>query len=216
MKKKLSELNLLDRSLFNEAMENPENMKTLLDIIFGSVDFNEMNNAFIIIIAPFDVFGKGFYRYTFRMRCEEDREIELGDEVTRIFLNCHGKHPELVSPELIELLKYMETTTGEVASGCKSEKIHQLHQKVCQIRMDEKVEERFMREWEEKEIERQKAFAEGKIEGKLEGKIEGQEIGEARLSQMILLLKESNREEDVLKLATDKEYREKLFKEFNI
>ena len=34
-RKQLSELNLLDRFLFNEAMEDPENMKTVLDIIFG-------------------------------------------------------------------------------------------------------------------------------------------------------------------------------------
>ena len=33
-RKQLAELNLLDRFLFNEAMEDPENMKTVLDIIF--------------------------------------------------------------------------------------------------------------------------------------------------------------------------------------
>ena len=34
-RKEFSKLNLLDRFLFNEAMEDPENMKTVLDIIFG-------------------------------------------------------------------------------------------------------------------------------------------------------------------------------------
>ncbi len=34
-KKTLKDLNLLDRFLFDEAMENPENMKMLLDIILG-------------------------------------------------------------------------------------------------------------------------------------------------------------------------------------
>jgi len=33
-RRQLAELNLLDRFLFNEAMEDPENMKTVLDIIF--------------------------------------------------------------------------------------------------------------------------------------------------------------------------------------
>ena len=33
-RKQLAELNLLDRFLFNEAMEDPENMKAVLDIIF--------------------------------------------------------------------------------------------------------------------------------------------------------------------------------------
>ena len=34
-RKRFSKLNLLNRFLFNEAMEDPENMKTVLDIIFG-------------------------------------------------------------------------------------------------------------------------------------------------------------------------------------
>ena len=50
-RKSLKELNLLDKFLFDEAMDDPENVKTMLDIIL---------------------------------------------------LNTRGKHPELVSPELIE------------------------------------------------------------------------------------------------------------------
>ena len=138
-RKEFSKLNLLDRFLFDEAMEDSENMKTVLDIILGqdiplrlpphsekeirtfpdnrqvrldvyawddddtvydteaqkedtknlpkrsrfyqavldsnllppgSVDFNKLNRAFIILIMPFDPFGKGFYKYTFRMKCE--------------------------------------------------------------------------------------------------------------------------------------------------
>ena len=42
---------------------------------------------------------------------EEVPELKLDDGATRIFLNTHGKHPEFVSPELIELLKYMEHST---------------------------------------------------------------------------------------------------------
>jgi len=232
-RKEFSKLNLLDRFLFNEAMEDPENMKTVLDIIFGqdiplrsaphsekevrtlpdnrqirldvyawddddnvydteaqkedtknlpkrsrfyqalldcnlmepgSVDFNALNRVFIILIMPFDPFGKGFYKYTFRMKCEEDPELDLQDDATRIFLNCHGKNPEMVSPELIELLRYMEKSTNEVAGTCTSQKIKLLHQKVCQIRSNKKVEAKFMRAWEEREIERQKAFSEGQNE----------------------------------------------------
>ena len=34
-RKEFSKLNLLDRFLFDEAMEDSENMKTVLDILFG-------------------------------------------------------------------------------------------------------------------------------------------------------------------------------------
>ena len=142
-RKEFSKLNLLDRFLFDEAMEDSENMKTVLDSNLlppGSVDFNKLNRAFIILIMPFDPFGKGFYKYTFRMKCEECPDLDLQDDVTRIFLNCHGTHPEMVSPELIELLHYMEKSTNEVAGSCTSQKIKLLHQKVCQIRSNKKME----------------------------------------------------------------------------
>lgn len=69
----------------------------------GSVDFNKLNRAFIILIMPFDPFGKGFYKYTFRMKCEECPNLELQDDATRIFLNAMARILK-VSPELIELL----------------------------------------------------------------------------------------------------------------
>ena len=265
-RKQLAELNLLDRFLFNEAMEDPENMKAVLDIIFeqdislksapqsekevrtlpdnrqirldvyawdeeknvydteaqkedtknlskrsrfyqalldcnlmepGSIDFNALNNVFIITIAPFDIFGKGLYKYTFRMKCEEDESIRLEDGATRIFLNCHGTHPESVNPELIELLKYMEHSTNETARRCHSEKIQLLHQK---IRSSERVEAKFMKAWEEKEMERQK----------------GIKLGEEKLSKLIVKLTEAGRESDVIKAASDEKYREQLFEEFEI
>ena len=197
-KRKLKDLNLLDKFLFDEAMEDEENknMKTLLDIILGQdthlkqppqtekecrssfekrqirldvytvdeddvvydtepqktntknlpkrsrlyqgmidsrllppgcIDFNLLNPVVIIMIMPFDLFGYELYRYTFKMQCEEVPEMELGDDATRIFLNSHGKHPELVSQELIELLEYMEKSTDAVAEECESERIHQMH-----------------------------------------------------------------------------------------
>ena len=61
-----------------------------------------------------------------------------------------------------------------------------------------------MKAWEEKEMERQKAFA------------EGERIGEERLSKLIVKLTEAGRESDVIKAASDEKYREQLFEEFEI
>lgn len=95
------------------------------------------------------------------MKCEEVPELQLDDGATRIFLNTHGKHPELVNEELIELLKYIEKTTDEIAEHCNSEKVQKLHQKICQLKANEQVEAKFMQAWEEKVLERQEAYAEG-------------------------------------------------------
>ena len=120
-RKSLKELNLLDKFLFDEAMDDPENVKTMLDIIL---------------------------------------------------LNTRGKHPELVSPELIELLKYMERSTDEVSGECKSKRIQEMHRRVCQIKASEKTEVKYMQSWEEKILIKQEGIAEGILEGKLEEKQE--------------------------------------------
>ena len=187
--KALKDLNLLDRFLFAEAMEDPVIMQMILEIILGrdillkypsqaekekrssplfrfirmdvwamdteetiydaevqredtknlprrsrlyqgmidtkllepgEVDFDRMNDVYTIMIAPFDLFGKGRYRYTFRMMCDEEPEIALEDGACRIFLNTRGTDPAGVSEELIELLRYIEHTTEEVSSSCRS------------------------------------------------------------------------------------------------
>ena len=113
-RKSLKELNLLDKFLFDEAMDDPENVKTMLDIIL---------------------------------------------------LNTRGKHPELVSPELIELMKYMERSMDEVSGECKSKRIQEMHRRVCQIKASEKTEVKYMQSWEERIMIKQEGIAEGRIEG---------------------------------------------------
>ena len=241
-RKSLKELNLLDKFLFDEAMDDPENVKTMLDIILsqntnlkhppqtekeqrtsidnrqirldvyaideddviyeveaqkenthnlpkrsrlyqgiidskllppGVADFNLLNEVLIVLITPFDLFGYGLYRYTFQMRCEEIPELKLDDGATRIFLNTRGKHPELVSPELIELLKYMERSTDEVSGECKSKRIQEMHRRVCQIKASEKTEVKYMQAWEEQIMIRQEGITEGRIEGEKIGRLRG-------------------------------------------
>ena len=278
-KRKLKDLNLLDKFLFDEAMEDEENknMKTLLDIILGQdthlkqppqtekecrssfekrqirldvytvdeddvvydtepqktntknlpkrsrlyqgmidsrllppgcIDFNLLNPVVIIMIMPFDLFGYELYRYTFKMQCEEVPEMELGDDATRIFLNSHGKHPELVSRELIELLEYMEKSTDAVVEECESERIHQMHERVNRLKSSKEMEIKFMQKWEEKEMERQEAYAEGREEG--------ERVGETRINKLIVYLLEQGRNKDLAKAVSDSEYQAKLLKELGL
>ena len=276
-RKSLKELNLLDKFLFDEAMDDPENVKTMLDIILsqntnlkhppqtekeqrtsidnrqirldvyaideddviyeveaqkenthnlpkrsrlyqgiidskllppGVADFNLLNEVLIVLITPFDLFGYGLYRYTFQMRCEEVPELELGDDATRIFLNSHGKHPELVSQELIELLEYMEKSTDVVVEECESKRIHQMHERINRLKSSKEMEIKFMQKWEEKEMERQEAYAEGREEG--------ERVGEARMNKLIVYLLEQGRNKDLAKAASDSEYQAKLLKELGL
>ena len=42
----------------------------------GSVNFNQLNNTYMILIMPFDLFGLGRYCYTFQNCCREEKVLE--------------------------------------------------------------------------------------------------------------------------------------------
>ena len=142
------------------------------------------------------------------MRCEEVPELKLDDGATRIFLNTRGKHPELVSPELIELLKYMERSTDEVSGACGSKRIQEMHRRICQIKASEKTEVKYMQSWEERILIKQEGIAEGIAEG--------ERIGLERINRLNQKLIEQGRFDDLTKATSDSSYQEKLLKKFKI
>ena len=159
--------NLPHRSRFYQALIDSK----LLDP--GEVDFSNMKDCYSIIIAPFDLFGRGLYQYTFQMTCAETGQ-PLEDGATRIFLNTHGKNSEDISPELKELLYYMEHTTEEISFS--TSRLQQIKNHVNIVKSSEEIGVKYMQEWEEKILEKRKARAEGLAEGRAEGRTEGQTI----------------------------------------
>ena len=89
----------------------------------GESDFNQLKDICLIIIAPFDIFGYEKYQYTFEMRCREVPQLAMEDGATRIFLNTHGKNSEDVSPELVELLYYMEHSNQRTSVSYQSSRV---------------------------------------------------------------------------------------------
>ena len=152
--------NLPHRSRFYQALIDSK----LLDP--GEVDFSNMKDCYSIIIAPFDLFGKELYQYTFQMTCAETGQ-PLEDGATRIFLNTHGKNPKDISPELKELLYYMEHTTEEIS--CSTSRLQEIKNHVNIVKSSEEIGVKYMQEWEEKILEKRKARAEGLAEGRAEG-----------------------------------------------
>lgn len=148
--------NLPHRSRFYQALIDSK----LLDP--GEVDFSNMKDCYSIIIAPFDLFGRGLYQYTFQMTCAETGQ-PLEDGATRIFLNTHGKNSEDISPELKELLYYMEHTTEEIS--CSTSRLQEIKNHVNIVKSSEEIGVKYMQEWEEKILEKRKARVEGRAEG---------------------------------------------------
>ncbi len=127
----------------------------------GERNYNKLNDTYIIMIMPFDLFGKGRYQYTIQASCVEDESIQIQDGATRIFLNTHGKNKEEVRPELIEFLNYVEKTNELQGETFHSEKVTKIQRAVQQIKSNEQIGVKYMQEWEERQDEIDKAHEEG-------------------------------------------------------
>lgn len=149
----------------------------------GTRSFNLLNDTCIIMITPFDLFGKGRYCYTFHPYCEEEPDLRLEDGAVRIFLNSHGTNRNEVSEELVALLEYMETMDADKI-GDDSENLKKLHEYVEQIKASEEIGVKYMQKWEELEYEREDAREEGR-------KVE-------EISVLRRLLKKKNRDEETV------------------
>ena len=143
----------------------------------GIPDYNQLNNSYIIIITPFDLFGYGRYVYTFRAGCLEEPECCLEDGAVRIFLNTRGKNDGEVSKELVGFLRYVEDTTDEVAADMDSERIKRIHNRVRKVKASEEVGVKYMQAWEESYYDKEEARQEGLEEGRHEGLEEGRQKG---------------------------------------
>lgn len=155
--------NLPRRSRFYQALID----SSLLEP--GVTNFNVLNNMILIMIAPFDLFGHGKYKYTFRMKCDEVEGLELEDGVTRIFYNTRGTNEEEVTPELVELLHYIEHTTNQMDKEFECTKIQEIQKRINQMKLSEEMGVRYMQLWEEKAYEREEALEEGRKEAELSG-----------------------------------------------
>lgn len=131
-------------------------------LVPGEQSYNALNDTYIIMIMPFDLFEKGRYQYTIKAFCEEDKEIQIQDGATRIFLNTHGKNKEEIRPELIEFLNYVEKTNELQEETFRSEKVTKIQRAVQQIKSNEEIGVKYMQKWEE--------IAEARAEGREEGR----------------------------------------------
>ena len=145
----------------------------------GEFDFGNMNDVYVIFIAPFDLFGKDMYRYTFRMICDEVPGLSMDDGAVRIFLNTHGKNDDEVPSALVEFLHYVENPEQQ-EEEIQDERVRKLAGQIEMLKNSQEVGVKYMRLWEELEEARREGLTEGHDLGLEEGHdlglTEGKEI----------------------------------------
>ena len=130
-------------------------------LLATNVAYDKLPNVAIIVILPYDPFGKNRMVYTIRNQCEEDTTIPYDDGARKIFLYTKGTEGN-PSQELKDMLKYIEETTDENVTNQDIDTIHHFVKKVKRRR---EVGINYMKSWELERIYREEGRAEGLEQG---------------------------------------------------
>lgn len=161
-------------------------------------DFNCLPQSFVIFICTFDPFGRGYFRYTFHPRCEEDGEI-LEDGTCRVFLNTAGSRTEQSAPELVRFLKYVENAAS-AGNFPEDELLRQLESRIVSLKHSRRMEERYMLFSEILSDERR----------------EGEKIGENRLLKLMAQMKKDGLTEELFQVVEDPEFLQKMYERYGL
>ena len=77
-----------------------------LNMISSGAGYDELKQSYIIFINTFDLFGKGFPKYTFENVCQESSDLHLDDGTVKVFINAKSTIPGM-PPELQGFLRYL-------------------------------------------------------------------------------------------------------------
>ena len=182
----------------------------LIDTQFLSsgMDYGKLPNVVIIVILPYDPFGKDRMVYTIKNSCAEDLSVSYDDGARKIFLYTKGKEGN-PSQKLSDMLKYIEKTTNNNVTNQDIESIQQL---VERVKRKKEVGINYMKSWEVEKMVREEGYAEG-YEG---GYNKGYDNGQDRVNLLNIRLSEAGRTDDIVKAALDKAYQKSLFEEFQL
>ena len=148
-KKELKDLDLLDRFLFAEAIEDPETMELILEIILG--------REVILKHLP---------------QAEKEQRSFLWSKQVKLDVWAKDVDDVVYDTEVQK-----QNTTDETASKAGSKRISRLHEKISDIKASEEIGVKFMNAWEEKLLDRQEGYDEGKQEGLRIGEERGLKTG---------------------------------------
>lgn len=138
-----------------------------LDLLESGCRYKNLNNAFVIFICDFDLFGKGQYKYTFTSMCEEVKNLPLNEGRTTIFMNANGYCGNVSEDCKLFLQAVKSEFTDEPFSAILKSEVERVKSSV-----EWRTEYMRLSEWIEDEIEM--GIEEGRQEGLQEGRKEGE------------------------------------------
>ena len=159
--------------------------------------YDKLPDTYVIFICDFAPFASELYRYSVRNMIWETKE-PLNDGSQTIILSTKGENKSEVPIELVNFLEYVGQETDEAETD--DDYVRRIQEQIKRIKQN--------RDWEGKYMLLEEMMRDERMEG--------MQKGQERINQLNILLSKQNRSEDIIKAASDKEYQEKLLKEFNL
>lgn len=160
----------------------------------AGTSYHALKNVVIIMIMPFDPFGRNRMVYSIRSLCEEEPSMPYDDGARTLFLYTRGLEG-CPTEELRQLLRYLERTVPENA---RNEDLLAIQKMVETVKQDEEVSLAYMKIYEREEwlvrrakqeemvnTERERLRAE-----KAEARAENAEVRAENAEAEVLVLKE--------------------------
>ncbi len=159
--------------------------------------YTDLKDSYVIMICPFDEYGKGRHIYTFTNKCTEEPGLEMEDGTTRIVLNAAGTLDD-VDDKLKAFLDYV------AGKPVDDEYVRRLDAAVIRARANKKWRKEYMtlmmRDLENREL--------GRIEGRQEGRKEERNA----LNSLYKILISTGRLDDLNRAVDDPEYQNELIR----
>lgn len=110
-----------------------------IDYMNKGNSYKKLPESSVMFICTFDPCGLGLSQYSFRERCDEKPELELGDGTVKIFYNCCYKGVD-IPDDLRQLYDYVENGKAE------SELTKKIDEAVVKGRKNEMWRSQYMKE----------------------------------------------------------------------
>jgi predicted transposase/invertase (TIGR01784 family) len=123
--------------------------------------YKMLPTTYIIFICPFDPFDLSRHIYTFRNLCVEDKELELDDKTTKIFVNSTGTEDD-VTPDVKAFLDYVNGVLSDDAF------VREIDDEIVRVKQIEQERVGYMTYAMKIEEERELAEEKGREEGRKE------------------------------------------------
>ena len=160
-----------------------------IDYLNKGESYKKLPESNVLFICTFDPFEAGLSRYTFRERCDEKLDMELGDGTRKLFFNCSYKGND-ISDEQRNLYDYiMRGVTG-------SSLTKKIDEAVVKGRKNEIWRTQYMKEWVIIE--------------------EAREEGENLFAALTQQLLSEQKYDDLQKATTDPDYRGVLYRKYGL